>query len=127
MHTTPVVYVSDSKKPEATLHHNATKGEVGTADEMLQRDSTKAASKQWPLAAFFNLLDIICWDSFVIARDVGMTHSNRRDFLIPLGELLRIAERHKQAAASQPSQFAQKASTSRGAVTALPAGKITTC
>ena len=45
MHTTPVVDDSDSKKkPEATLHHNATKGGVRTADEMLRCDSTKAAA-----------------------------------------------------------------------------------
>ena len=62
----------------------------------------------------------------MIARDIGMTHSNRRDFVIQLGELLCIAERHKQAAASQPLQFAQQASTSREVIAALPAGKITT-
>ena len=55
-------------------------------------------SSRWPLAAFFSLLEITCWNSFVIARDIGITHSNRRDFLIQLGELLCTAERHKQAA-----------------------------
>ena len=55
----------------------------------------------------------------MIARDIGMTHSNRRDFLIQLGELLCTAERHKQASASQPLQLAQQASTSRGIAAAF--------
>ena len=63
----------------------------------------------------------------MIARGIGMTHSNRRDFLIQLEELLCTTERRKQAAARQPLQFAQQAYTSRGAADALPAGKITTC
>ena len=56
-----------------------------------------------------------------------MTHSDRRDFLIQLGELLCTAEQHKLAAASQPLQFAQQASRSREVVAPLPAGKLNTC
>ena len=58
LHTTPVVDDSDSKKPEAILHYNATKGGVDTAYEMLRCYSTRAASWRWPLAAFFDLVDI---------------------------------------------------------------------
>ena len=95
---------------------------------MPQCYSTKAASRRWPLAAFFSLLDIISLDSFAIARDIGMTRSNRRHFLIQLGEIFCTAGRHKRAAASQPLQFAQQASTRKGiAAAALPAGKRTAC
>ena len=63
----------------------------------------------------------------MIARDIGMTRSNRRDFLIQLGEMLCTAEQHKQAAASQPLQFAQHTSTTKEVAAALLAGKIITC
>ena len=44
------------KKPVAILYYNTTNGGVDTADEMLRCYSTKATSRRWTLAAFFNLL-----------------------------------------------------------------------
>ena len=82
MHIAPVVNDHDAKnKPEAILYYNATKGGVDNADEMLQCYNTKSASRRWPSAAFFNLLDIIYLNLFVIAKDIRMTHGSRRDFL----------------------------------------------
>ena len=89
MHTAPVVNENEAKKkPEAILYYNSTKGGVYTADEMLRCYCTKAASRRWQLAAFSNLLDIISLNAFVIAKDIGMMQSNRRSFLISLGEQL---------------------------------------
>ena len=87
IHTAPVVNENETKKkPKAILYYNSTKGGVDIADEMLRCCSTKAASQRWPFAAFFNLLDIISLNTFVIAKDIGMLPSNRRSFLISLGE-----------------------------------------
>ena len=73
MHTAPVVNENEAKKkPEAILYYNSTKGGVDTAKEMLRCYSTKAASRRWPLAAFFNLLDVISLKAFVIALDIGI-------------------------------------------------------
>ena len=55
---------------------------------MLRGYSTKAASKRWPLAAFFNLLDRVCLDAYVICKDVRMENVSRRYFLLQLGEAL---------------------------------------
>ena len=87
MHIAPVVNENEAKKkPEAILYYNSTKGGVDTAGEMLRCYSTKAASRHWPLAAFFNLLDIISLNAFVIAKDIGMMQSYTRSFLISLGD-----------------------------------------
>ena len=92
---------------------------------MLQCYSTKAASRRWPLAAFFNLLDIICSNSFVIAKNIGMTHGSRRDFLFHLGELLCATERQRRAASRQPIQSLLHYNRSKAA--AMPDGKRITC
>ena len=72
------------KDQEVVLYYNSTKGGVDTADEMLCTCSTKAASRRWPLAHFFNLLDIVSLDSFVIAKNFDMTRSSKKKFLIEL-------------------------------------------
>lgn len=103
MHDSKTVRHDDGKKrPEAILYYNSTKGGVDNADEMLRSYSTKAASRRWPLAAFFNLLDIVCLDSFIIAHDLGMVAGNRRNFLIQLGEILCAAERQRRASIYPP-------------------------
>ena len=96
MHNVERVEEKDPKRrPETILFYNETKGGVDTADEMIRRYSAKAASMRWPLAAFFNLLDIVCLDAYVICKDVGIENVSRRCFLLQLGEGLCDAE-HKR-------------------------------
>ena len=83
MHTAPVLNKNQAKKkPEAISYYNSTKSRVDTADDMLRCYGTKAASRRWPLAAFFNFLDIISLNAFVIAKDICLMQTNRRSFLI---------------------------------------------
>ena len=74
------------KKLEANLYYEATKGGVDTTDEMLCCYVSNTPSEVWLLTAIFNVLDAICLYSFVIAQDMGMTHLNRRNFLLHFGE-----------------------------------------
>ena len=85
-----------TKKPQAFLDYNATKGGVDTADEMLRTYSTKAASRRWFLAAFFNLVDITALDTNIICADISISTCSRRDFLIKLGESFCSAERSRR-------------------------------
>ena len=81
-HKTVDVHEGDKKKPKAILDNNKNKGGVDTADEMLRSCSTKASSRRWPLAAFFNLLDIVSLNTYVICKDITLFAQNRRQFLI---------------------------------------------
>ena len=69
---------------------------VITANEMLRTYSTKAASRRWSLAAFFNLVDITALDTNIISADISISTCSRRDFLIKLGESLCSAERSRR-------------------------------
>ena len=94
MHNVERVKEKDPKRHlEAILFYNETKGGVDTADDMIRGYSTKAASRRWPLAAFFNLLDIVCLDAYVICKGVGIENVSRRCFILQLGEALCDAER----------------------------------
>jgi len=84
------------------------------------------ASRWWPLAVFFNLLDIISLNTFLFDKDIGMYQRSRRDFLLRLGEELCEKERRRQSVTPRGVQFTQDSSIERVDV-ALAAGKRTTC
>lgn len=104
MHRSASVSENDPKrKPEPILFYNSTKGGVDTADEMLRGYSTKSATRRWPLAVFFNLIDIVALNTFVICSDSGITRKRRRDFLISLGEELCNASATEVSRGMMPS------------------------
>ena len=49
-------------------------------------------SRRWPLAAFFNLLDIVSLNTYVIYQDITLFAQNRRPFLIKLVKELCASE-----------------------------------
>ena len=106
------------------LFYNETKGGIETADVMLRGYSTKEASRRWPLAAFFNLLDIVCLDVFVICKVVGIENVSRRCFILHLGEALRDAESKRR----KPSILRLSAAVENHSDDAeLPEKKQTSC
>ena len=119
---------TERKKPQVILSYNSEKGGVDTADQMLRCFSTKSASRRWPLSAFFNLVDIVCLNSYLISVDSGMTKGNRRDFLLGLGEKLCSRERSRRTKPCfrQLQALEENARPSGDNIT-LPPGKRTTC
>lgn len=76
------------KKPEIITKYNNTKYGVDISDQMLRLYSTKCASRRWPLAVFFNLLDIVCLNSWILANEMNMRSARtRREFLLHIGKL----------------------------------------
>ena len=95
-HKTVEVHEGKKKNPKAILNYNHNKGEVGTADEMLPSYSTKALCWSWPLVAFFNLLDIVSLNTYIICEDIFLSSQNRRQFSIKLEEKLCALERSRR-------------------------------
>ena len=114
----------NKKKPQATLDYNATKEGVDAADEMLRTYLTKAASRRWPLAAFFNLVDITASHTYIICADISISTCLRRDFLIKLGESLCSAERSRRQKASHILCLKR---IRQGEDEDLPPSKLTKC
>ena len=77
--------ICESNQLPVTVHdYNQNKYGVDIA-QMLRLYSSKAATRRWPLAVFFNLLDIIVLNASVITRELQLPGSkNRREFIITL-------------------------------------------
>nr|XP_023659233.1 piggyBac transposable element-derived protein 4-like isoform X2 [Paramormyrops kingsleyae]XP_023659235.1 piggyBac transposable element-derived protein 4-like isoform X2 [Paramormyrops kingsleyae] len=56
----------EDKKPEMILHYNATKGGVDNLDRLVACYSCHRKVTRWPLAIFYNMMDISAYNAFVI-------------------------------------------------------------
>lgn len=79
-------------KPEIILNYNKTKGGVDNFDKMLGEYTTKRRTQRWPLAFFYNIIDIGAFASFVLYKCLHPTNtkstSARRTFLKELANQL---------------------------------------
>jgi len=76
------------KKPEAILYYNANKCGVDMLDSMCRKLTTKASCRRWPLAVFFNVLDIAGINAWIIYKKRTGSTMSRRRFLHKLAEEL---------------------------------------
>ncbi|KAL4090139.1 hypothetical protein QTP88_025038 [Uroleucon formosanum] len=60
-------------KPEIIKYYNQTKGGVDTMDKMLSEYTVKRRTNRWPLAFFYNMIDIAALSAYII-----YTEHNRR-------------------------------------------------
>ena len=56
-------------KPEIIHYYNKTKGCVDNMDKMLKHYSTKRRTLRWPLALFYNMLDVACLSTYIIYKE----------------------------------------------------------
>lgn len=84
---------AESGKPTMVLDYNATKGSVDAVDQMCHTYSVQRKTRRWPLAQFYNCLNLAGINSFVIfcrrfpEFELGKSH-RRRLFLKELGKSL---------------------------------------
>ncbi|XP_019220611.1 piggyBac transposable element-derived protein 3 [Oreochromis niloticus] len=123
-HREPAVSDGEKKKPAAILDYNRCKGGVDNVDKVVGTYSCRRRTGRWPLALFYNLLDVSAYNAFVLWKAVHpewestKTHQ-RRVFLEELGHMLvtpEIARRpcapHSKAAAAIVAEIQQSESES---------------
>ena len=54
---------------------------VDVADQMARQYSVKAGTRRWPVAVFYNILDLAGTNAFVIYKKINRCKVLRRDFL----------------------------------------------
>ncbi|XP_050340237.1 piggyBac transposable element-derived protein 4-like [Bactrocera neohumeralis] len=86
-------------KPDQILDYNKFKAGVDTMDQMLTGYSCKRSTNRWPLAMFYNMLDIAGLASFIIYDELNPTKQSdkRRSFIIELARQLVIPHMTKRA------------------------------
>ena len=79
----------EKKKPETVEFYNKTKCDVDVADQMARQYSVKAGTRRWPVAVFYNILDLAGVNVFVLYKKRTGDKVSRRDFLYKLAIELR--------------------------------------
>lgn len=77
---------SDKKKPETITMYNNTKFGVDCLDQMAKHFTTKAGTRRWPLAVFFNILDFAGINSWILYKMCTGAKISRRQYLLLLVE-----------------------------------------
>jgi hypothetical protein len=75
------------KKPEVILFYNSTKSGVDTMDQMSRHFSVKKGTKRWPLAVFYDIIDLAALNAYKIYC-TAQGEIERRNYLIKLAKQL---------------------------------------
>ncbi|XP_026150656.1 M-phase phosphoprotein 8 isoform X3 [Mastacembelus armatus] len=92
-HRMPKISSRTKRKPQMMLDYNRCKGGVDTMDKMISTYSCRRKTKRWPLALFFNMLDISAFNAYIVWTAIHpgwhqRTSHRRRLFLHELGKKL---------------------------------------
>ena len=71
---------------------------------MARQYLVKAGTRRWPVAVFYNMLDLACINAFVLYKERTVDSISRRDFILKLATELRkdhLAERKTRRSASK--------------------------
>lgn len=92
MHSDSAVNDDEKKKPHMITYYNKHKTGVDTMDQMVRRYTTHRRTERWPLAMFFNILDVGALASYIIYYEnnkmIQKKTNQRRTFLRQLSEEL---------------------------------------
>lgn len=112
------------KKPLMILDYNKTKGGVDNMDKCLAEYSTKRRTNRWPLAFFYNILDVAAFAAYIIYVEknphLKASTNRRRMFLHQLSEQLAKPEIEVRANNSRISRIF----STRNAIEAIIGGPL---
>ncbi|XP_070836495.1 large ribosomal subunit protein uL3 isoform X1 [Chaetodon trifascialis] len=92
-HREPAISNEAHRKPQIILDYNRNKGGVDNLDKIIGTYSCRRITHRWPLAVFYNMLDVSAYNAFVLWTHVdpqwngGASHK-RRLFLEELGKAM---------------------------------------
>jgi hypothetical protein len=76
------------QKPDSVLYYNTNKCGVDLLDSMCRAMTTKAGCRRWPLAVFYNILDLAAVNAWIIYRKATGKQMSRREYLLALSQEL---------------------------------------
>ena len=86
----------EKKKPETLLYYNSNKCGVDILDYMCREMTTKPACRRWPLAVFFNVLDLAGVNAWNIYKLKTGSNISRHKLLFELSQQLREGKRRRE-------------------------------
>ncbi|KAL1251031.1 hypothetical protein QQF64_018827 [Cirrhinus molitorella] len=88
-HQHVAISIDNKRKPETVTYYNRTKVGVDVLDQMARQYSVKGGTRRWPVAVFYNLLDLAAINACVLYRSCIENSILRRDFMLQLAQELR--------------------------------------
>ncbi|XP_034543026.1 activating transcription factor 7-interacting protein 1 isoform X2 [Notolabrus celidotus] len=89
MHPNVSIGTDKKGKPETVAFYNNTKAGVDILDQMTRLYSVRTATRRWPVAVFYNLLDLAAVNAHVLFKACTSTPIPRRAFILMLAKELR--------------------------------------
>ena len=71
------------------------------ADQMARQYTVKAGTRRWPVAVFYNILDLACISAYVLCKKKTGDAISRKNFMFQLATELR--EAHVQGKTAPPT------------------------
>ena len=69
---------------EIVKSYNASKVGVHVLDQMMRYHTCKSATRSWPVAVVFNIIDCTCISAYIIYSEVTGQSLTRKEFLLQL-------------------------------------------
>ena len=88
------------KRPETVEYYIKTKAGVNVLDQMSRYHTCKSATRRWPVACFFNIIDRGCINAFIVNKEVTKSSISRRQFLL---EQVKELYRYNKIAEPEPT------------------------
>ena len=82
--TVSVDQLHPKKLSETVKSYNASKVGVHVLDQMVRYHICKSATRRWPVAVVFNIIDCACISAYIIYSEVTGHSLTRREFLLQL-------------------------------------------
>ena len=91
------------KKPETVTFYKKTKCGVDIVDQMARQCTVKAGTRWWPVAVFYNILDLACINTFLLYKKKIADAIFRRNFMFQLPTEVREAHVKKKVSSTSRS------------------------
>ncbi|XP_028674442.1 piggyBac transposable element-derived protein 4-like [Erpetoichthys calabaricus] len=124
MHAAVRISSDRKKKPDTLMDYNRTKVGVDVLDQMAKLYTVKGGSHRWPVAVFYNLLDLAAINAHILYEQCMGKREGRRQFIMDLAWELREKHMAAKEAAASTEKAARIAAT---LLVPLPPGKTTQC
>ncbi|CAG5996995.1 unnamed protein product, partial [Menidia menidia] len=103
MHSTIETQKTTKKKPNTITLYNTTKCGVDIMDQMVREYTVRAGTRRWPVAVFYNMIDIAALNAHVLYQLCTGRKERRVDFLFELAR--ELAHSHVGMKKAQKEQL----------------------
>ncbi|XP_027864911.1 uncharacterized protein LOC114139283 [Xiphophorus couchianus] len=88
MHSVVETEDTTKRKPNTVTDYNKTKCGVDVMDQMVREYSVRAGTRRWPVAVFYNLIDMAALNAHVLYQACTGVKERQVDFLVELAKEL---------------------------------------